>query len=362
VGDLNHQSFAEIWNHGEKVKQFRHWHLAGQFYFLPECAHCGNYDVSSIPDVELQSLLAETDQSTMADWRGWRQDNPETFTKRINSFVKVRPERMDELEKAIKRFSDLGMVKEAEQTQTIWKNNFSKYLRGLAEKGDQQKAEQVLIQQFEKLLNVHFDEVIALFRQENCEVESLLQLYKIDPLQFVKEQIPGLEEDFYLLTQWQLVHQKLIAKYALQRDIGNYYWHQQSYETAIFWFKRRLETASDDIACLKQLAFSHYHLGERAEAQMIAQKALSLREDFEMQRLLGHICLEESRFRDAKSAFLVAQKLEPRDWLSNFGLLQAQQATAKDLDRNLFLHLLEIAPDPQSRQEVHSLIDKKKDE
>jgi hypothetical protein len=58
----------------------------------------------------------------------------------------------------------------------------------------------------------------------------------------------------------------------------------------------------------------------------------------------------------------VAQKLEPRDWLSNFGLLQAQQATAKDLDRNLFLHLLEIAPDPQSRQEVHSLIDKKKDE
>lgn len=355
VGDLRQNTFAEIWNHGQRVELYRRWHLEGKFHLLPECATCGNYDVEAITSEDLSDSLQETELAGLIDWLGQRSDL--SLMEKLNEFIESRPDRWPELEKAADWFQSMDQLQNAEKINLIRKESFARFLLTLRDRGQDDSARSYLQQSLEDHVNRLFSETVREY-QTNGEIQLLESLLELDLIGFAQQQIPGLPEPLLRLTDLEILFQQIRDKFGIYRDVGNHWYRTGNHLRALPFYSMQLERDSEDLSSLKQTAFCAYHLDRHPESLSAARKVLSIGPDFEMERLLGHIFLEESQFETAAGHFSRAVKLDGTDWLSKRGLLVSQHRLGADNLRNLALHVLETAPADGDTMEVREILGK----
>lgn len=58
VGNLREASFRELWQ-GERMTQYRLWHIAGEFHRMPACESCAGINFYTLTDSDIQAYLEE---------------------------------------------------------------------------------------------------------------------------------------------------------------------------------------------------------------------------------------------------------------------------------------------------------------
>lgn len=56
LGNVKKEGFWKIWT-GEKLKQYRIWHITGEFHRIPVCAHCPNQPFHYFSDKDVKAYL-----------------------------------------------------------------------------------------------------------------------------------------------------------------------------------------------------------------------------------------------------------------------------------------------------------------
>jgi MoaA/NifB/PqqE/SkfB family radical SAM enzyme len=356
VGDLNENSFQEVWNTGETITRYRQWMLEGKFHLLPECAHCGNYDVESMTEQDLATALDETNQSDLLEVLSSRLESgtDSGIQERMEEFFINRPDRIPEFKKAAQRFLEMEMTDLSRISQDYFHRGFPRYINLLIKKGEIIIARNSMEREFEKIFNDSFENSICQF-QASPQPEILIKTiseYPSEIIELVNTIAPELSPE----TTAQNIQKHMTAKFSILRDIGNSYWQIQDYTSALKYYRNHLETSPHDLSVLKQIAFSSYHLKDLPAAEQTALRVLEIYQDFEMNRLLGHIFLETSRFQSAAKYFHQAMELDTEDFLSKQGLLRARVLNGETDIKDLFLHLIEISPDEKSRSNLRDLL------
>jgi len=66
IGNINDMSLSKLWD-GEKIKQYREWHILGEFQNMPKCTICHNLDSPQLSDEEVVSYLKKIGREDMIE-------------------------------------------------------------------------------------------------------------------------------------------------------------------------------------------------------------------------------------------------------------------------------------------------------